>query len=174
MDWAAKQVILPQAERHSPCIGVCKLDEKTGLCLGCARSADEIAQWPSLDAGGRLAIWEQLPERHSQQAKSMRLLPLMPAEILEWAANTIEKRRGTWVTGMPGALAEFIAAPNQSSHAELTPGQLTGRTETASFRLKAHEKMRAFAFEEGGPVVLAIPKVRIVPYSRDGHHKARG
>ena len=26
-----------------PCVGPCKLDAITGLCLGCARSGDEVA-----------------------------------------------------------------------------------------------------------------------------------
>jgi predicted Fe-S protein YdhL (DUF1289 family) len=30
----------------SPCIGVCRLDEATGLCIGCARTLGEIARWP--------------------------------------------------------------------------------------------------------------------------------
>ena len=60
------------------------------------------------------------------------------------------------------AIAEFIAAPHQTPHAELQSHQLTGRTDTASFRLRGHERMRAFAFEEGGPIVLGLPKTRIV------------
>ena len=161
MDWAAKQALISQSERHSPCIGVCKLDEDTGLCIGCARTVDEIAQWSSLDASDRFAIWEQLPERHSKQAKRARLMPLTPQEILTWAAATIENRLGAWIAGMPGALAEFIAAPDQTPHAGLQNHQLIGRTGTASFRLRGHEKMRAFAVEEGGPIVLGLPKARI-------------
>jgi hypothetical protein len=66
---------------------------------------------------------------------------------------------------MPGALAEFIRAPNQTPHAELERQQLTGWTDTASFRLKRHDRLRAFTFEEGGPIVLGLPKARIVSYS---------
>jgi len=154
MDWAAEQALISQAERHSPCIGVCKLDEDTGFCIGCARTAGEIAQWLSLDASARFAIWEQLPERHRKLAKRARLLPLTPAEILKWAATTIENRLGTWVAGMPGALAEFIASPHQTYHINLQGDQLTGRTGAASFRLTGHERLRAFAFEESGPIVL--------------------
>jgi predicted Fe-S protein YdhL (DUF1289 family) len=165
MDWTGKQASLSQEERHSPCIGVCKLDEETGLCIGCARSADEIAQWPSLNAGARLEIWNLLNERHSWQAKRARLLPLTPAEILRWAANTIENRIGTWVTGMPGALAEFVTAADQTAHIELEPGQLTARTDTAAFRLKLHDRARAFTFEKDGPIVLGLPKGRITQHS---------
>lgn len=88
-------------------------------------------------------------------------MPLTPQAILTWAAATIENRLGTWIAGMPGALAEFIAAPDQTPHAGLQNHQLIGRTGAASFRLSGHEKMRAFAFEEGGPIVLGLPKARI-------------
>ena len=33
----------------SPCIGVCKLDIDSNICVGCLRTADEIANWPQLD-----------------------------------------------------------------------------------------------------------------------------
>jgi predicted Fe-S protein YdhL (DUF1289 family) len=56
-------VAIPVRPRHSPCIGVCKLDEQSGFCLGCARTGDEIAAWASLDEFGRNAIWQKLPER---------------------------------------------------------------------------------------------------------------
>jgi predicted Fe-S protein YdhL (DUF1289 family) len=29
----------------SPCISVCQLDPRTGLCLGCLRSLEEISSW---------------------------------------------------------------------------------------------------------------------------------
>ncbi len=32
-------------EVASPCIGVCKLDDWTGYCVGCSRTGDEIAVW---------------------------------------------------------------------------------------------------------------------------------
>ncbi|MEY3200895.1 MAG: hypothetical protein RIR70_445 [Pseudomonadota bacterium] len=35
----------------SPCIKVCKLDPVSGVCVGCYRTADEIARW--LDASER-------------------------------------------------------------------------------------------------------------------------
>ncbi len=31
----------------SPCITVCKMDEKSELCLGCWRTIDEIVAWGS-------------------------------------------------------------------------------------------------------------------------------
>ncbi len=29
----------------SPCIGVCEIDPKNNLCMGCFRSAQEIENW---------------------------------------------------------------------------------------------------------------------------------
>jgi predicted Fe-S protein YdhL (DUF1289 family) len=47
----------------SPCIAICKLDETTGLCQGCLRTADEIASWPRADEALRLAIVQRLRVR---------------------------------------------------------------------------------------------------------------
>lgn len=47
----------------SPCIDVCRIDEKTGWCEGCLRTIDEIAAWGALDAAARRAILDRLPER---------------------------------------------------------------------------------------------------------------
>lgn len=46
----------------SPCIAICRLDPTTGLCIGCARSIDEIAQWPDLDEAARRRILDRLRE----------------------------------------------------------------------------------------------------------------
>ncbi|MGI9435524.1 MAG: DUF1289 domain-containing protein [Geminicoccaceae bacterium] len=47
----------------SPCIGVCTLDPSTDHCLGCMRTADEIAAWPRADEAERLAIVQALRAR---------------------------------------------------------------------------------------------------------------
>lgn len=50
----------------SPCTGVCHLDGGTGLCLGCARSGDEIAGWRDTPAAERQRIWRDLPGRRAR------------------------------------------------------------------------------------------------------------
>ncbi len=50
---------------ESPCIGTCTLGPD-GLCIGCFRSADEIASWLSLSAAQRSAVMQVLPERGQQ------------------------------------------------------------------------------------------------------------
>ena len=47
----------------SPCIAVCRLDPRSGLCVGCVRSIDLIAGWPYLDEAARRRILERLRGR---------------------------------------------------------------------------------------------------------------
>ena len=47
----------------SPCVGVCRMDAASGLCLGCWRTLDEIAHWSVLDEEEKQAIWRALPAR---------------------------------------------------------------------------------------------------------------
>jgi hypothetical protein len=50
----------------SPCVGVCTLDPATHFCRGCARSIEEIAQWPRLSADEKRRVIAQLASRGSQ------------------------------------------------------------------------------------------------------------
>jgi predicted Fe-S protein YdhL (DUF1289 family) len=47
----------------TPCIAVCMIDPKSGLCHGCGRTLPEIARWHRIDNAERLAIMAQLPAR---------------------------------------------------------------------------------------------------------------
>jgi hypothetical protein len=47
----------------SPCIGICQLDQETGLCAGCLRSPTEIADWPRASYDVRLQILQHLRTR---------------------------------------------------------------------------------------------------------------
>lgn len=53
-------------EIQSPCIGVCSMDDLSGLCLGCYRTLEEIQGWWDLDNTGKQAVIEQVSERESQ------------------------------------------------------------------------------------------------------------
>jgi uncharacterized protein len=50
----------------SPCIGICMLDQKTGFCLGCRRTIEEIGRWAMMDDSQRQAVIDQLPGRKFQ------------------------------------------------------------------------------------------------------------
>ena len=47
----------------SPCISVCRMDAASGLCEGCFRTLEEIADWSGLDDTGRRAIWMNIGQR---------------------------------------------------------------------------------------------------------------
>lgn len=48
----------------SPCMQVCTLDASGTYCLGCLRTAAEIAAWASLADAQRAQVIAALPERH--------------------------------------------------------------------------------------------------------------
>ena len=53
---------LPAAIK-TPCIRVCCVNPKTGLCEGCHRTLKEIATWGRLTTAERDAIMAALPDR---------------------------------------------------------------------------------------------------------------
>ena len=48
---------------ESPCVKICTLDARSGLCLGCGRTIDEIAQWTAMSATERARVISELPAR---------------------------------------------------------------------------------------------------------------
>ena len=50
------------AEVKSPCISVCALNDD-GICIGCWRSADEIAAWSELDSEQKREVLKQSFQR---------------------------------------------------------------------------------------------------------------
>ncbi len=59
----------PPPERvASPCISVCRIDEATGLCVGCQRTLDEIAAWAALDDDARREVWVAITRRRAELA----------------------------------------------------------------------------------------------------------
>lgn len=53
----------PPARVASPCISVCRMDDATGLCIGCLRTLDEIAVWSELDDDARREVWVAIARR---------------------------------------------------------------------------------------------------------------
>lgn len=57
-----------EAERRrtgSPCVGVCVIDESTGLCEGCLRTLDEVARWGASSPDERREILQRVARRRS-------------------------------------------------------------------------------------------------------------
>lgn len=59
----------------SPCIGVCKLDQKSGLCLGCLRDGREIGAWKNADTHLRRAILDRIAARRAAGLGAASPLP---------------------------------------------------------------------------------------------------
>ncbi len=47
----------------SPCINICSVDGRSGLCTGCGRRLKEIAGWSAMSEPERRAIMNELPDR---------------------------------------------------------------------------------------------------------------
>ena len=60
---AARQDI---AAVPSPCTNVCRMDERSGWCVGCMRTLDEIAAWATLSDTAKLEVWDQLALRRAR------------------------------------------------------------------------------------------------------------
>ena len=48
---------------ESPCIDICQMDPRTGFCVGCQRTIDEIAGWGQFTPEQRQEVLAELPER---------------------------------------------------------------------------------------------------------------
>lgn len=54
----------------SPCVKICRIDERTGWCEGCWRTLDEIVVWPLLKAAQKRQTYAQLERRKEKASES--------------------------------------------------------------------------------------------------------
>ena len=50
-------------EVKSPCNELCLIDEDTGLCLGCLRTSEEIAEWGGYSNEQKLSVLNEIKNR---------------------------------------------------------------------------------------------------------------
>jgi predicted Fe-S protein YdhL (DUF1289 family) len=151
----------------SPCIGICRLDDETGYCIGCGRTGDEIATWSTAGPGGRRAIWAALPARLDALGVAVRRLPWGPADVRGFVLKSLRAGKGRWLLAAPGASAAFFCPPE--------PGccEIHSRSDTvealgaeAALRLRCGTEARAFAVSSGAAgerIVLAVAAGRSGP-----------
>jgi predicted Fe-S protein YdhL (DUF1289 family) len=48
---------------ETPCVKNCTLDTRSGQCLGCGRTIEEIAGWGSMSPAARAQVMAELPAR---------------------------------------------------------------------------------------------------------------
>lgn len=151
----------------TPCINVCRLDEATGLCLGCARNGEEIAAWAEADAGFKRAVWETLPPRRARLGMSVSRLPWTAAEIGAFVEANLRERSGRWTLGAHGASVSFAIGAGEAVEIASTPDAVTAVTARGALRLLKHEKTIAIAFGNAadplGPdaIGLVLPRGRV-------------
>lgn len=71
----------------TPCTGVCKIDTLNRLCIGCARSIDEITAWSRMAPADRRAIMAGLAARRANATWSV------PTDVREPAGTDDGDRR---------------------------------------------------------------------------------
>lgn len=49
----------------SPCVAICRIDDKTGLCIGCFRNIDEIRDWIIMLPDERQRVLSSVAERRA-------------------------------------------------------------------------------------------------------------
>ena len=53
----------------TPCVKICVIDPQTDLCIGCARTRDEIGDWLEMSDATRAKVMNALPERMANLTK---------------------------------------------------------------------------------------------------------
>lgn len=54
---------MSEKKKETPCVAVCLMDAKTGLCVGCGRTLPEIARWGRMESTERRSIMATLRQR---------------------------------------------------------------------------------------------------------------
>ncbi|MDX2265791.1 MAG: DUF1289 domain-containing protein [Hyphomicrobiales bacterium] len=148
----------------TPCVGVCRIEAVSGLCLGCARTGEEIALWRDAGPEAQTRIWAALPERRAALDLRCYRLPWSAADIGAFIEASLRENAGVWMLGVPGAELAFAAALAQVGASE---GVIAARAASGALTLVAHLKAVAFAIAHlPGPtrpnaVGLALPRGRV-------------
>lgn len=151
----------------TPCLGICKLDEPSGLCLGCARNAEEISVWQLADPGYKRAVWGLLPPRRAHLGLSAYRLPWSAADIAAMIERTLRQRSGCWALGIEGATARFAIGSEEQARIVGDAEAVTAITARGALRLAKHAKTIAFAYgaaaDARGPeaIALVLPRGRL-------------
>lgn len=144
----------------SPCVGICRLDDETGYCLGCGRTGDEIATWSTAGPGGRRAIWAALPARLGTLGVGVRRLPWAAADVRGFILKTLHQGDGLWRLVAPGASATFPCPARQDLEIRSHGDIVEAVSAKAALRLHCGGEARAFAVDAGAAgrerIVLAV------------------
>jgi predicted Fe-S protein YdhL (DUF1289 family) len=150
----------------SPCIGICQIDERFGLCRGCARSRSEVATWAQTTREEIDRIWSALPARRARMGLGMHRLRWSIDDLRAFIANTFSFGGGTWVAGVYGAVAEFCVGDGENFVLHVGDQTIRASSPRGAISLRISEHVRALAFgtsqnpAEADIIVLAVPRKR--------------
>ncbi|GEO80928.1 DUF1289 domain-containing protein [Pararhodospirillum oryzae] len=91
----------------SPCVGICEMTPDGAWCTGCARTADEITAWSSMDNDGKRALLVELAERRARIGMGVPVLGHPVAVLDRVLLGSLDKAGAKWAIGVPGATATF-------------------------------------------------------------------
>jgi predicted Fe-S protein YdhL (DUF1289 family) len=178
--WQAKDRSCDQATQGanlmiaSPCIGLCRIDEKSGLCLGCARSRVEIAMWRQSPDDELLRILARLPDRRNRLGLGIYNLGWNVEEIRSFVIKTFRPGSGAWVAGVHGAVAEFCIGEAEPYDSEVDTHTVRASSARGAIRFTLSEHIQALALGSASDaagfeiVALAIPCDRATSFRDRG------
>lgn len=162
----AAELTAPPTAVPTPCIGVCQIDEATGLCKGCARTSEEVAAWQKAGADYKLRVWEELPPRRAGLSLGAYRLPWAPIDIICMIERSLRRRWGRWALGFDGASVSFGIGADEDADIVSRDGAVTAVTARGALHLHSHQKVIAVAFGDvadgNGPeaIGLVLPRGR--------------
>lgn len=147
----------------SPCVSVCVIDEERGLCLGCARTLDEIANWGSVPEATRQAVWAELPARSAALGLPVRRLDWQGEALLHEVERLFVETESTFVVGVYGAVGEVAREAGEAYSKDRDGMSVTLATPRSAIRIDAAPYLTAFevARVDRAPLIaLAVPEGR--------------
>ncbi|MFN3953507.1 MAG: DUF1289 domain-containing protein [Pararhodobacter sp.] len=63
MNDQSQNLIWKRSEIESPCVNICVIHPRVGICAGCYRTLDEIGAWSQMAPETRSAIIAELSQR---------------------------------------------------------------------------------------------------------------
>ncbi|MEM6741397.1 MAG: DUF1289 domain-containing protein [Pseudomonadota bacterium] len=147
----------------SPCVGVCVIDEAKSLCLGCARTVDEIAVWGSAADAFRAEVWADLPARAVEIGLDVRRLDWSEGRLLDEMARIFAEARATFVVGVYGAVGEVMRDADEAFQSRHEGAVLCLTTARSALRIEAASYLSAFEIRRANRpplIALAVPEGR--------------
>ena len=162
----------------SPCIGLCRLDPESTLCLGCARSGTEIATWKDGPPANHARIWADLPRRRAALGITLYRQGWTTEEIAAFVRASLGVDGATWALGVPGMTAGFSVGGRDSAVVDGTGSTITASTPAGAIRFAITDRVRVLGRSVAGgatadpsigePSILAIPRSAALPRPNQG------